>query len=141
MQTFNGSTVLANGAIKTLQELIVAAITARGVVPAAGAVYPTAKSKTDALNRMVGNRSLAEGIIRPMGDVYMMDVPGGVLNGAVNTNDGVTLAAAAFTASPGGGDLVLANQVKSLFKGLDSGSRVFYNGSGADVVIYIDVSF
>lgn len=134
MNNFNGSVVLPDNTPLTLQQLIAAAITAR--------TYPAGATNAEqaAIDRFGGGLLSRESIIRPLGDIYMMDAYAGVLNGTVSNNDGVTLAAGHFTAEPGGGELLAANMVKNLSNGVSPGSRVLFQNTGGDVVIYVDIS-
>lgn len=134
MNNFNGSVVLPNNTPLTLQQLIAAAITAR--------TYPAGATGAEqaAIDRFGGGLLARQSIIRPLGDIYMLDAYAGVLNGVVSANDGVVLAAGHFTAEPGGGELLQANMEKTLADGVAPGSRVLFQNTGGDVVIYLDIS-
>jgi len=125
---FNGNLLLEDGAIKTISELIVAAMTAR--------TYESARSKTDAVNRM-NPAIVAEGFIKPTGQaIYSIDAFKGVRNGVA---DSTVWNAGDFTALPGGGETLEADISRHFNGGEDLASTVLYNGSGVDVTIYVDL--
>lgn len=131
MISFNGSLVLQNNTPATLLELVEAAIAARD--------YGTAEQTTQAASRFPGTR-ITEGFIRPTADVYMIDSYKGIdarghLVAADWTKPGD------FTAEPGGGELINGDIEKHFNNGVDTQSRVLYQNSGDDVVIYCDLSF
>lgn len=118
MLQLNTSVVLPDDTPMTFRQLIQAAIAARE--------YDSAQQETDAINRM-SHGPVREGIIRPMDNIYLMDA---------YKDEHVE---ADFTAEPGGGEILLANQVKVLANGMDL-SRLVYQNSGGNVVIYLDIS-
>lgn len=126
----NTSIVLANNTVKTILELLQAAIAAR--------TYPSQPQEDAEVSHYGGGVHINEGFFRPVGsDVYMMDAYKGVLNGVADA----TLLAADFTNAPGGGELVTADTEKHFNFGLDLGSRVLFQNSGGNVTIYLDFSF
>ena len=129
MIQFNGSVQLPNNSPKTIAELIVAAIAARA--------YTSAQAKTDARNRL-NPAIVREGFMVAVGtNVYMSDAYKGVTNGVV---DAGVWAAGDFTATPGGGELLLAGDNRHFNNGVDLGSRVLFQASGAPVTLYFDIT-
>lgn len=137
MIIFNGNVVLPDDTPMTYQQLILAAIAAR-TYSATGAV--NTREKAAATSRFTAT-PVAELSCWPRGDIYIMDAFKGVRNGAVIAGQ---LLEADFTLSPGGGQIIVATQGKDYASGfhangVDIGSRVVYQHSGADVVIDLDV--
>ena len=131
MISFNGSLVLPDDTPMTLLELVEAAIAARD--------YGTAAQTTAAANRFPGMR-ITEGFIRPTADTYMIDAYKSITAGGHVDAAGWTTPDD-FTAEPGGGELINGDIEKHFNNGVDSQSRVLYQNSGDDVVIYCDLSF
>lgn len=132
MIQFNGSAQLPDNSPKTIQELVQAAIAAR--------TYGTQAQEDDAVNRFGGGRTISEGFMRPEGgDIYMMDAYKNVTNGQASAT-GWTLPGD-FTAVPGGGEPVTDGTDKHFNNGVDPGSRVLWQNTGAAVTIYFDLSF
>ncbi|HKS27834.1 MAG TPA: hypothetical protein VJS44_08445 [Pyrinomonadaceae bacterium] len=130
MTHFNGSAVLTDDTVMTLQELLQAAITAR--------TFPSAQQRTDMVNRFVGGRTIVNGFMHPMADIYMMDAYKGVRNGVTIAADWTT--PDDFTDEPGGGELLEGDLRRHFDHPIDIGNRVLYQNTGADVVIYFDVT-
>lgn len=124
MPLYNGRTQLLAGGIKTLQEIIQDAITAR--------TYATAQAKADEVSRWCGAIG-AQGSLRPVdGELLIMDAARGVLNGRVSNYDGHTMIAGDFTNT---GSSFVPGQVKDL-RGVALGSLLVY--AVADTYIDLD---
>jgi hypothetical protein len=124
MIRFTGSAQITPGQIKTLSELIEAAIGARALD-----TEHTAAVRTSNASRFK-NANIQEGSIRTEGgQVYVMDR----WRNAHIAGD--------FTAIPGGGVPLSDGSERHLTSGESTGSTVIYNGEAVNVTLYIDVVF
>lgn len=130
MISFNGSLVLPDDTPMTILEMVQAAIAAR--------TYTTQAQEDAAVSRFAGAR-ITEGFFSPATDVYMIDAYKGV--GPNGKAVAASWAGADFTAAPGGGEVIGADESKHFNNGVDLNSRVCYQNSGGDVVIYVDFAF
>ncbi len=128
------SAVLPNDTPKTLLELVRAAILARTYIASGGTTAE--RMRSEAASRVTGSGS-GDVFVLPTADVYIMDAYKGVSAGGVADAAVFTLPDD-FTDAPGGG-AKLAADTSRRYTFSDLGSRVAYQNSGGDVIIYFDL--
>jgi hypothetical protein len=128
---FTGDVKLAANQIKTIRELVQAAINTR--------TYPNAAAKQAAFDRVP--TEVSELYITPRtAALLLIDAYAGVLNGTVsNKGDGVTLDTTYFTVDTNGGNAVsAAKDVGRYYRKKNIGNLVVYSGA---VDAFIEVDF